>query len=449
MQHKAGQVFLHLAGIVRRHSGLFRPAFACLLTCSLLFFGQPVFVSGHVRDLTVVSDTISTSAPGRGADHEIRFTTTQPVLPSGQLEVLFSNQLVVPAALDFQDVDVLINGRQQPLATIAGTGAGSPWGFAVAGQSLVLTLNDTDILPAQTQLSIRIGSNATYGGTGTHQVINAAAEGSYTISLQTKLAGSEVIDESAAMVAMVNQVSVGGGKSGEPSQPPQPPAPPQPASGGLRFPPSPLGTYTVDPETDNEINFVAPDGQTLKISIPRNFYASVVTFVIAALPKATVNALVMPPDSLDLSGSYAFSVMAQDGAGKTVDTFLKPLQYTFGYTAAQVASHEESTFVLYRLQDPPVGWLESGGSRNTTLRIISTAQDRLSMFGVFGTKINPISPDRKCGIADINCDGRVDLVDFSILMFNWGTPKNPAADLNQDGSVDLVDFSIMMYWWTE
>jgi len=39
-------------------------------------------------------------------------------------------------------------------------------------------------------------------------------------------------------------------------------------------------------------------------------------------------------------------------------------------------------------------------------------------------------------------------VDFSILLYNWGIPKNPTADLNGDGRVNLTDFSIMLYYWT-
>jgi len=50
--------------------------------------------------------------------------------------------------------------------------------------------------------------------------------------------------------------------------------------------------------------------------------------------------------------------------------------------------------------------------------------------------------------ADINGDKKINLVDFSILLYNWGVPKNPAADLSCDGKVNLTDFSIMMYWWT-
>lgn len=50
--------------------------------------------------------------------------------------------------------------------------------------------------------------------------------------------------------------------------------------------------------------------------------------------------------------------------------------------------------------------------------------------------------------ADINNDEKVNLVDFSVLLYNWGFPQNPATDLNTDGRVNLVDFSIMLYWWT-
>ncbi len=52
-----------------------------------------------------------------------------------------------------------------------------------------------------------------------------------------------------------------------------------------------------------------------------------------------------------------------------------------------------------------------------------------------------------CPGADLNKDGRVNLLDFSILLFYWGT-SDPCADQNQDGIVNLADFSIMMYYWT-
>lgn len=55
-----------------------------------------------------------------------------------------------------------------------------------------------------------------------------------------------------------------------------------------------------------------------------------------------------------------------------------------------------------------------------------------------------------CWGADLNFDGRVDIIDFSILLYFWGqtNPANSCADINFDGIVDIFDFSIMMYWWT-
>ena len=53
--------------------------------------------------------------------------------------------------------------------------------------------------------------------------------------------------------------------------------------------------------------------------------------------------------------------------------------------------------------------------------------------------------------SDLNRDGKVNLVDFSILLFHWGTSggtSNPPADINGDGIVNLTDFSIMIFNWT-
>jgi hypothetical protein len=53
--------------------------------------------------------------------------------------------------------------------------------------------------------------------------------------------------------------------------------------------------------------------------------------------------------------------------------------------------------------------------------------------------------------ADLNRDGRINLTDFSILLFWWnssGGDSDPPADINRDGRVNLTDFSIMLFNWT-
>jgi len=56
--------------------------------------------------------------------------------------------------------------------------------------------------------------------------------------------------------------------------------------------------------------------------------------------------------------------------------------------------------------------------------------------------------------SDLNCDGRVNLVDYSIAAYWYRRSLSAeftlteSAQLNGDGKVDLVDFSIMAYYWT-
>ena len=53
--------------------------------------------------------------------------------------------------------------------------------------------------------------------------------------------------------------------------------------------------------------------------------------------------------------------------------------------------------------------------------------------------------------SDLNRDTKVNLIDFSILLFWWGSAggnSNPPADINGDGKVSLTDFSIMIFNWT-
>jgi cysteine-rich repeat protein len=53
--------------------------------------------------------------------------------------------------------------------------------------------------------------------------------------------------------------------------------------------------------------------------------------------------------------------------------------------------------------------------------------------------------------SDLNRDGKINLTDFSILIFWWQTAggnSNPPADINGNGRVSLEDFSILLFNWT-
>lgn len=66
-----------------------------------------------------------------------------------------------------------------------------------------------------------------------------------------------------------------------------------------------------------------------------------------------------------------------------------------------------------------------------------------------GTKTVFASPAKKSLQGDVNRDGRINLIDFSIAAYWYKRSSPPASvDLNGDGKVNLVDFSIMAYYWT-
>jgi len=59
----------------------------------------------------------------------------------------------------------------------------------------------------------------------------------------------------------------------------------------------------------------------------------------------------------------------------------------------------------------------------------------------------PLSPEAKK--VDANDDERIDILDFNILMINWGsTATGNIADFNKDNKVDVFDFNLLIISWT-
>jgi hypothetical protein len=99
--------------------------------------------------------------------------------------------------------------------------------------------------------------------------------------------------------------------------------------------------------------------------------------------------------------------------------------------------------------------LDTNGFQNGTYKVRARAEQQsgdlvktnfsnYTFYGVGEAAAVPRS-------SDLNRDGKVNLIDFSILLFHWNTNggnSNPPADINGDGRVSLTDFSIMIFNWT-
>jgi len=75
---------------------------------------------------------------------------------------------------------------------------------------------------------------------------------------------------------------------------------------------------------------------------------------------------------------------------------------------------------------------------------VNTNFSNYTLYGVGQNAVRAIN-------ADLNRDGKVNLTDFSILLFWWngdGGTSDPSADINADRKVNLTDFSILLFNWT-
>jgi hypothetical protein len=98
------------------------------------------------------------------------------------------------------------------------------------------------------------------------------------------------------------------------------------------------------------------------------------------------------------------------------------------------------------------GVLEYGDHNTKSAAIAPTDVSLFSDAVPF--KVGDVTIPKTAGVCDklrgdVNCDTRVNLVDFSIMAFWYKKTGVPVkVDLNNDGTVTLVDFSIMAFNWT-
>ena len=116
----------------------------------------------------------------------------------------------------------------------------------------------------------------------------------------------------------------------------------------------------------------------------------------------------------------------------------------------QTASDEAGLW-FYKLDT-----LELENGDHTTKARAKVASDISTFSRSLAFSVGNEKPKPPLGIlkGDLNKDGRVNLVDFSIAAY-WYQRSLSAAfkpieieRLNGDGKIDLVDFSIMAYYWT-
>lgn len=173
---------------------------ATLVATAVLLWSIGSYATAQAANLTNVSDTLSDSDVSVASNHTISFT-----VPAGSAGVGAGETITVtfPAGFDLtsitdSDVDLKIAGTDQAVAASA---SGATWGASVSGQVLTLT-SGTGVVSAGDTVEIEIGTNATFGTTGTNQITNPTA-GSYEIVVAAGTA-----DTGRTRVAIIDNVLV-------------------------------------------------------------------------------------------------------------------------------------------------------------------------------------------------------------------------------------------------
>lgn len=161
----------------------------------------------------------------------------------------------------------------------------------------------------------------------------------------------------------------------------------------------------------------------------------------------TVSGIIIPPtieiDKTQIIQGETITITGRGTPGYTLKLFTEPPVNSFemivdpngdySYALSDTANLELGDHKLYALVQDTLG-----------------TQSLLSLTLFFRVVDNnpPPGGNPGCDISkgDLNCDGLVDLTDFSILLYYWGLDE-PVADINSDGNVNLIDFSIMMFYW--
>ncbi len=184
-------------------------AIAVVVTLAVVLWslGLPTLQFATAAAVTSYSDTLSESTPSVASDHTITFTTPTGIANGGTIVLDFSDGPFVIGSVDETDVDVLDNTTDLNVSGDCSVGTEEVDAVFTAGPTLTITFcaGDGGSISASGPVTIKIGSNATYGGdTGDAdaQMTNPVV-GSYQIPLT---AGAS--DTGEARVAIVDNVTV-------------------------------------------------------------------------------------------------------------------------------------------------------------------------------------------------------------------------------------------------
>jgi hypothetical protein len=164
--------------------------------------------------LSNLSDVQSRLVISLPSDHTVQFVTPSGV-SSGQaisitLPAGYATGTFAIANFDLATSTSASCSSVSDALLQSGAASGLTWGVTVATSTIYIT-SGTAAIPANRCIQIRIGSNATFGGTGTSTLVNPSSPGAYQITLGSGAGDSGYVteyivpDDAILMSGIVNQ----------------------------------------------------------------------------------------------------------------------------------------------------------------------------------------------------------------------------------------------------
>jgi len=165
--------------------------------------GFPIaLITAQAAQVSNFSDTISTSEPGVVANHTVVFTTPTGVPADGSTIVVSMPSGFDVSTIVEDDVDIADDGVE--LTTGASCGAVQA-AVTVSSQDISIEVCNAGggAIAAASVVTVKVGTNATNSGTGSHRITNHATPGSYVVSV-----GGTMDDLGDTRIAIVEGVTV-------------------------------------------------------------------------------------------------------------------------------------------------------------------------------------------------------------------------------------------------
>lgn len=172
------------------------------------------------------------------------------------------------------------------------------------------------------------------------------------------------------------------------------------------------------------------------------------TFDITQGAVTNINEIVLPPtlkvSTANFSPGTVLAVSGQSVPNATINLYIDKNNTPVATGQAGANGQWSIQYDTARLSNKEYALRARSVSGTPPLTSQSSFSSPVQLFaGVPGRSTTSSS--------DLNRDTRINLIDFSILIFWWqtnGGDSNPPADINANGRVSLEDFSILLFNWT-